>query len=50
VNEPSKREWLTAWLDGLERSAFTGTVSLTLHLERGSVARLTVKEDREAAK
>jgi len=46
VNAPTKREWLTAWLDGLEHTAFTGTVSLTLRLERGSIARLTVKEDR----
>ncbi len=46
MNEPTKREWLTAWLDGLERTAFTGTVSLTLRLEQGAIARLTVKEDR----
>jgi hypothetical protein len=44
MSEPSKREWFIAWLDGLERSAFTGTVALTLQLERGSIARLVVRE------
>jgi hypothetical protein len=37
-----------AWIEGLTRSAFTGTASVTLHLDRGSIARLEVKEEREA--
>jgi hypothetical protein len=48
VTEPSKRGWLIAWLDGLEQSAFTGTVSLTLHLTDGGITRLVVKEERGA--
>jgi hypothetical protein len=46
VNAPTKREWLDVWLDGLECSAFTGTVSLTLNLAAGSITRLVVNEDR----
>lgn len=47
MTEPGKREWLNAWLDGLEQSAFTGTVTLILYLDRGSISRLVVKEERE---
>jgi hypothetical protein len=47
LTEPPKREWLNAWLDGLERSAFTGTVTLTLHLTDGGITRLVVKEERD---
>ncbi len=46
MTEPPKREWLNAWLDGLERSSFTGTVSLVVSLDRGLISRLVVKEER----
>jgi len=36
-----------AWLDGLERSCFTGTVSLTLNLAHGGITRLVVQEERK---
>ena len=48
VLPPTKRAWLTAWLDGLERSAFSGVVSLTVHLDGGSIARLIVNEESKA--
>lgn len=41
---PTRREWLDAWLDGLERSRFTGTARLTLFLIDGSLTRLAVEE------
>ena len=43
-DRPTKRAWLTAWLDGLERSRFTGEARLTLTLEHGSLVRLLVAE------
>jgi hypothetical protein len=46
VSEPTKGEWLSAWIDGLERSQFTGEVSLTLYLDHGGITRLVVKEER----
>jgi hypothetical protein len=33
-----------AWIEGLIHSAFTGTASITLHLDHGSITRLEVKE------
>ncbi len=47
TNAPTRREWLVAWLDGLERSCFTGTVSLTLNLAHGGITRLVVQEERK---
>ena len=41
---PTKRDWLTAWLDGLERSRFTGEAQITLYLTNGWFTRLVVKE------
>ena len=46
-NPPTRHEWLMAWIEGLIRSAFTGTASITLHFDRGSITRLDVKEERK---
>jgi hypothetical protein len=48
-NPPTRHEWLMAWIEGLTRTPFTGTASITLHLDHGSITRLEVQE-RETTK
>jgi len=50
VTKPTRHEWLVAWIEGLIRQAFTGTASITLHVERGSITRLEVQEKGESTK
>jgi hypothetical protein len=44
---PTKREWLKAYMDGLERSRHNGSVEIRLTYRDGAVALLilTVKPD-----
>lgn len=44
---PTKREWLNAYMDGLERSRYTGAVDILLTYRNGDIALLisTVKPD-----
>jgi len=44
---PTKREWLAAYMDGLERSRFSGSVDIRLTYRNGEIAFLlpTVKPD-----
>lgn len=39
---PSKREWINAYLDGLEGNRYSGRVSLTLEWNKGGLSRLVV--------
>ena len=45
--KPTKREWLKAYMDGLERSRYTGSVDIRLTYRNGDIALLipTVKPD-----
>jgi hypothetical protein len=43
---PTKREWLEAWLNGLEKTAFTGKVLPELHYNLGHLTRIVpLKEE-----
>lgn len=44
---PTKREWLKAYMDGLERSRFTGSVEVRLTYCNGDITLVitTVKDD-----
>jgi hypothetical protein len=42
----TKRKWLIAWLEGLERSRYTGAAQLTLYLNHGTLNRLVVRKTK----
>lgn len=44
---PTKREWLEAYMNGLERSQFNGSVDIRLTYRNGAISLLipTVKAD-----
>lgn len=39
MNQPSTREWLEAFLQGLEREPYTGEAILLLHFHRGELTK-----------
>lgn len=39
---PSKREWLEAYVDGLEREGYTGEVMILAHFNRGELTKVRV--------
>jgi hypothetical protein len=36
-----KREWVNAYLAGLEQSAYTGRVQITLEFNKGGISKVT---------
>lgn len=36
----TRREWVMAWLHGLERAEHTGQVVVTLHFNKGGITRV----------
>ncbi len=46
-HRPTKREWLKAYMDGLERSRYTGSVEVRLTYCNGEITLVitTVKDD-----
>ena len=47
--KPTKREWVKAYLDGLERSEFTGFVDLRLTFNGGGISRvIPMRQDLDA--
>jgi hypothetical protein len=45
MDRPTKREWLDKWLDGLEPETYTGDVTITLHVNRGTITRLKIQPE-----
>jgi hypothetical protein len=41
MTRTTKREWIEAFLLGLEKSGYTGRVELTLEFNKGGITRLT---------
>jgi hypothetical protein len=42
----TKRDWLNAWLDGMERGGFTGEAMPRLHFNNGVLTRvIPMRED-----
>jgi len=40
MDRPTKREWIAAYLLGLEKSGYTGRVELILDFNKGGITRL----------
>lgn len=39
-NHPTKREWLEAFIQGLEREGYTGEVMVLAHFNRGELTKV----------
>lgn len=45
---PSKREWLEAFINGLERSQYTGEVLVIAHFNKGELTKVRpLTEDKQ---
>lgn len=45
-NQPTKREWIVAYLACLEKTEYTGRVVITLDFNKGGIARaIPMRED-----
>lgn len=40
MNDPTKREWLEAFLQGLEREQYTGEVLVMAHFNKGELTKV----------
>jgi hypothetical protein len=51
-HRPTKREWLKAYMDGLERSRYTGSVEVRLTYRGGDITLVitTVKKKDDTAR
>lgn len=47
MTRPSKREWINAYVAGLEQIGYTGRVVITLDFNKGGIARATPMREEE---
>jgi len=44
---PTKREWIAAYLAGLEKTGYSGRVQLTIEFNNGGISKATTLREEE---
>lgn len=47
MTRPTKREWIAAYLLGLEKSGYSGRVELTIEFNHGGITRVVPMKQEE---